>query len=128
MNTFTLVRTEHLNHHGFLFGGQLLKWVDELAWLAASRDYPGHTLVTRAIEQVEFRKRVINGSILRFEIDRGKQGKSSVVYHIEVFADSPGAAAEDNVFSTRITFVCIDAAGNKCALPVLDRVRSTECL
>jgi len=128
MNTFTLVRTEHLNHHGFLFGGQLLKWVDELAWLAASRDYSGHTLVTRAIDTVNFRKRVVNGSILRFEIIRGQQGVSSVAYGVEVWADSPGAADEEQVFSTQLTFVCLDAAGNKCALPTLDRIRSEECL
>ena len=39
MDTFTLVRTGHLNHQGNLFGGQLLKWVDEYAWFAATRDY-----------------------------------------------------------------------------------------
>lgn len=128
MNTFALVRTEHLNHHGYLFGGQMLKWVDELAWLAASRDYAGSSLVTRAIEQVEFRKRVVNGSILRFEIERGKQGKSSVCYQVEVFADSPGSREEESVFFTRITFVSIDADGDKAPLPVLDRVRSSECL
>lgn len=31
MENFTLVRPEHLNHHGYLFGGVLLKWVDEYA-------------------------------------------------------------------------------------------------
>jgi len=28
MNNFTLVRPEHLNYHGYLFGGMILKWVD----------------------------------------------------------------------------------------------------
>jgi len=128
MNTFTLVRTEHLNHHGYLFGGQMLKWVDELAWLAASRDYPGNSLVTRAIDQSDFRNRVVNGSILRFEINRGKQGSSSVVYHVEVFADAPGTTDEEPVFSTKITFVCLNANGEKCLLPQIDRIRSQECL
>jgi acyl-CoA hydrolase len=40
MQTFTTVRPEHLNYHGFLFGGQLLLWVDEFAWMAAARDNP----------------------------------------------------------------------------------------
>lgn len=128
MNTFTLVRTEHLNHHGYLFGGQMLKWVDELAWLAASRDYPGNTLVTRAIDQSEFRNRVVNGSILRFEISRRRQGNSSVVYHVEVFADAPASTEEEPVFSTKITFVCLNAAGEKCLLPQIERIRSQECL
>ena len=50
MDTFTLVRTEHLNHHGKLLGGQLLKWVVEFAWLAAARDFCGSVLVTRAMD------------------------------------------------------------------------------
>ena len=57
METFALVRPEHLNHHGFLFGGALLKWVDEFAWLVASRDYPGCTFVTVAMDDIVFRER-----------------------------------------------------------------------
>ena len=41
MNNYAIVRQEHLNHYGFLFGGALLLWVDEYVWLAASLDFPG---------------------------------------------------------------------------------------
>ena len=42
-----LVRPEHLNHHGFLFGGRLLEWLDEQAYIAAiSRLNPEANLVT----------------------------------------------------------------------------------
>ena len=36
MESYKVVRPEHLNHFGHLFGGCLLKWVDEIAWIAAS--------------------------------------------------------------------------------------------
>ena len=68
METFTLVRPEHLNHHGQLFGGRLLEWVDEFAWLAAARDYPSNELVTRAMDSIDFKYGIPNGSILRFSI------------------------------------------------------------
>ena len=58
MDAYTLVRTEHLNHNGKLFGGQLLKWVDEYAWLAAAKEFPCNILVTRAMEHIEFRHTV----------------------------------------------------------------------
>ena len=35
-----LVLPQYLNHYGFLFGGHLLKWVDEYAYIAASMEYP----------------------------------------------------------------------------------------
>jgi acyl-CoA hydrolase len=67
MESYKLVLPEHLNHYGYLYGGNLLKWVDEIGWIAASRDYPGYNFVTVAMDRVEFRKSVREGTILRFE-------------------------------------------------------------
>jgi len=117
MDTFTLVRPEHLNHHGYLFGGQLLKWVDELAWLAASRDYRGVKFVTIGMEQIHFRHPVVNGSILRFRIDYRQHTTTSVTYAVDVFADAPGAEREIHVFDNLVTFVSIDDRGEKTPLP-----------
>lgn len=124
MNNFTLVRPEHLNHHGYLFGGNLLKWVDEFAWLVASRDFTGCTLVTVGMDEIAFRKRVVSGSILRFAIEPLRVGGTSVRYQVQVFADAPGAAVEEEVFSTTITFVNLDERGNKCSLPRGGKLRS----
>ena len=128
MNTFTIVRPEHLNHHGYLFGGQLLKWVDEFAWLVAARDFTGCTLVTRAMDHIEFTTRVMPGAILRFSVLAEKVGTTSVTYKVMVFADEPGAHEERPVFSNRITFIRLDADGNKKALPKTDPagLRSTR--
>jgi acyl-CoA hydrolase len=116
MENFTLVRPEHLNHHGYLFGGVLLKWVDEFAWMAASRDYPGSTFVTVGMDKVAFRHRVVNGAILRFQILPLERGRTSLTYAVEVFAAPPGSADEQRVFSTRVTFVRIDGEGKKISL------------
>ncbi|MDD2284910.1 MAG: acyl-CoA thioesterase [Paludibacter sp.] len=123
-----MVRSEHLNHHGYLFGGIMLKWIDEFAWIVAARDFVGCTLVTRAMDRIVFSKQVKNGSILRFSILPWKQGTTSVTYQVEVFADGPGETEEKGVFSTHVTFVCIDDQGAKKALPVRKRYRSQEIL
>jgi len=120
MNTFTIVRPEHLNHHGYLFGGQLLKWVDEFAWIVAARDFTGCTLVTRAMDKIEFRTRVMPGAILRFSILPKKIGTTSVTYKVVVFADEQGAEKERQVFSNCITFIRLDASGAKKSLPHSD--------
>ncbi|BCR04109.1 acyl-CoA thioesterase [Desulfuromonas versatilis] len=124
MDNFTIVRTEHLNHHGYLFGGALLKWIDEYAWLVASLDFTGCTLVTIAMDDIQFKHRVRNGSILRFSILPQRQGRTSVTYGVEVFADEPGGPEEKKVFSTTITFVRVDEEGNSQPLPKLERMRS----
>jgi acyl-CoA hydrolase len=117
MNNFCFVRPEHLSHQGFLFGGQLLKWIDEFTWLAAARDYPGTILVTRAMDNIQFRKRVSNGAILRFEIQQQKRGTTSVTYTAVVFASNQSSRDEDAVFSTHVSFVSVDNNGNKIPLP-----------
>ncbi len=117
MDLFTLVRSEHLNHHGYVFGGCMLKWVDEYAWLTAAREYPGYTLVTVAMNNIVFKHSVKNGSILRFSVIRERQGTTSVTYTVNVYADAPGATHEQQVFVTLVTFACVDAHGKKRALP-----------
>jgi acyl-CoA hydrolase len=127
MDTFTIVRPEHLNHHGYLFGGQLLKWVDEDAWLVAARDFPGYMLVTRAMDQIDFRNRIVNGSILRIHILPHRQGETSITYRVEVFAQEPGSVEEQIVFTNHVTFACVDERGKKRPLPRMQRYTSQGC-
>ncbi len=124
MNSFNSVRSEHLNSHGYLFGGQMLYWVDELAWLTAARDFPGYRLVTRGMDRISFEKAVPNGSILRFHILPARQGESSIQYAVDVYADAPGAETEVLVFSTKVTFVSVGCDGGKVVLPGKGKLRS----
>ncbi|HUW56373.1 MAG TPA: acyl-CoA thioesterase [Planctomycetota bacterium] len=115
MENYALVRPEHLNHYGHLFGGVLLKWVDEYAWLAASRDYPGCRFVTVGMDRVEFKHPVGPGAILRFHITRAKEGTTSVTYAVEVLSRGVDAPDETSIFTTHVTFVSVDEQGKKCA-------------
>ena len=126
MNNYAIVRQEHLNHYGFLFGGALLQWVDEYAWLVASRDFPGCPLVTVGMDNLSFRRPVENGSILRFHIKAIGRGESSVQYSVEVYADAPGATEEVDVFSTTITFAHVNTDGQKQPLPHMETLRSEK--
>ncbi len=117
MNNYTLVRPEHLNHHGNLFGGAMLKWVDEFAWLAASKEFRGCKLVTVAMNEIRFSKQVPLGAILRFSIEFVRQGETSATYHVNVYSDEPGKERERPVFANSITFVRVDDHGRKAKLP-----------
>lgn len=117
MESYKLVLPEHLNHYGYLFGGNLLKWIDEYAWIAASREYPGCRFVTIGMDGVEFRKSVRNGAILRFDVERTRVGNTSVQYTATVYADDIETGREEVVFTTRVTFVNVDAEGRKTPLP-----------
>ncbi len=117
MQSTALVRTEHLNHYGRLFGGQLLRWVDEFAWIAATRDFPASRFVTRAMDKVEFRHQVKNGEILTFDVHRSGCGRSSVRYQVTVRAQSPAENMEERqVFSTEVVFAAVDENGRKAMI------------
>ena len=117
MENYKLVMPEHLNHYGFLFGGNLLKWVDETAWIAASQDYAGCNFVTIGMDRVEFRKSIRQGTVLRINAEKSRTGNTSVQYTVTVFAGNIEAGTEEAVFSTTITFVRINADGKKIILP-----------
>ncbi|MCW8131207.1 MAG: acyl-CoA thioesterase [Planctomycetota bacterium] len=101
-----LVRPEHLNHHGSLFGGRLLEWLDEQAYIAAITrlDYRAN-LVTVAIDNVEFHQQVRKGAVLRFRSMLVHVGRTSLTVHTEV-ALMP---SELNIFEAYVTFVALDA-------------------
>lgn len=113
MTTYKLVRPEHLNQADGLFGGYLLLWVDEVAWIAISMEYPKRRFVTIGMSEVEFRKPARSGSILRFEVERLREGRTSVTHAVQVFCRPPCCEEEYQIFSTQITFVRVDAAGQK---------------
>ncbi len=117
MENYKLVLPENLNQYGFLFGGYLLKWVDEYAWIAASLDYPKCNFVTVGLDKVEFKKNVKKGAILRFIVDKAKTGNTSIQYSVSVFSGRGERDKENLIFSTCVTFVCTDEEGNKILLP-----------
>jgi acyl-CoA hydrolase len=102
-----------MNHYGLLFGGNLLKWVDETAWMAVSIDYPGARFVTIGMDRVEFKKGVTGGSILRFEVTRQRVGTTSVTYAAEVSRRELHQSEDVLIFTTDITFVRVDESGAK---------------
>lgn len=117
MENYKLILPEHLNHYGYLFGGNLLQWVDETAWIAASLDYPDCNFVTIGMDRVEFRRSVRQGSILRIDARRSRVGNTSVQYAVTVLPGKAEAGTEEPIFTTHITFVCIDEEGRKKRLP-----------
>ncbi|NTV12622.1 MAG: acyl-CoA thioesterase [Desulfobulbaceae bacterium] len=116
MENHKLVMPEHLNHYGFLFGGNLLKWVDEYAYIAAAMEYPGSNFVTIGMDRVEFRRSVRQGTILIFLVDPISRGRTSLQYSVHVYR---GDTSEyDNlIFSTTVAFVRVDQDGKKILLP-----------
>jgi acyl-CoA hydrolase len=113
MKHYKLVLPEFMNEQGALFGGNLLKWIDEFAYVTVSLDYPGNRFVTVSLDNVVFRKPIQVGYILCFNVERTRMGTTSIEYKVEVFNSKEDAAGKNLLFETRIVFVNVDTAGIK---------------
>lgn len=117
MDHHKLVLPEHINHYGFLFGGWLLQWIDEFAYITATVEFPGLKFVTVAMADVQFKRRISSGEVLRFAVERARLGRTSVQYRVRAYGlvvnEDPGTV----LFETTITFVSVDEAGHKVPIP-----------
>lgn len=116
MKTHRLVLPEDLNHYGYLFGGRLLRWVDEACWIAASLDYPTCKFVTVGMDDVSFNSQINNGDIIAIDSTKEKVGNTSLGYRVTV---CKGRNCDSILFSTLVTFVNLDENGKKSPIPKL---------
>jgi len=113
MNHHKLVLPEYINDQGNLFGGYLLKWIDEFAYITASLDYPGNRFVTVSLDNVVFQEPISCGDILCFTINKEKLGNTSVRYAVTVVNEREVEENRKILFQTGITFVNVSASGKK---------------
>ena len=117
MEHHKIVLPECMNDQGTLFGGYLLKWLDEFAYVTVNIEFPGHHFVTIGLDDITFRHPIACRQILRFVVARTRLGNMSVDYNVDIFATSPAQQFDGPVFATQIAFVSIAADGNKIPIP-----------
>ena len=119
MKHHKLILPEFMNEQGVLFGGYLLKWIDEFAYVTASLDFPGNRFVTVSLDNVVFRKPIKTGYILCFDVARDRVGTTSVRYTIKVYNAKDPSMKDELLFETNIVFVNIDEQGKKEAIRII---------
>jgi len=116
MDHYKLVLPEYMNAQGSLFGGYLLKWLDEFAFITANVEFPDCRFVTIAMHNVEFRHPIACGQILRFSVKQARLGNTSVEYQVDVSDARSDDGGSRVLFATNITFVNVADSGEK--LPI----------
>ena len=100
-SNYFLVRHKDLNHAGTLFGGAMMAWADELAYIAASLSYPGCDFVTKVFETFDFIKGPVHGAIVRIDAQVVSRGNTSV----RVQVSGKWAVDGQPIFSTHAVMV-----------------------
>jgi len=108
---FRIVRPQHLNQYGALFGGFLLQMIDEQAFIVCHRRYPGRNFVTRAMANVEFHASATLGDLLETIARIERVGRTSVSVRVQVFICDPENRSRRLSFDGVVTMVSIDQSG-----------------
>lgn len=78
------VKPEDLNPNNTLFGGSLLKWIDEEAVIYAIIQLDNPHVVTKLISEVEFINAPVQGDIIEMGFTATHFGKTSITLKCEV--------------------------------------------
>lgn len=78
------VKPEDLNPNGTLFGGSLLKWIDEEAAIYAICQLDNKRVVTKYMSEINFLSSAKQGDIIELGITATKFGTTSITLCCEV--------------------------------------------
>ncbi len=103
-----LIKPENLNARNTLFGGALLRWIDEEAGIYAMTKLDTKKVVTKYISEIDFISSAVQGDVIEIGLGFKKIGRTSISFSCEV----------RNVFSKQtiikienIVFVRVDENG-----------------
>lgn len=82
--TRKLIRPTDLNANNTLFGGSLLKWIDEEAGIYAMSKLNTQQVVTKYISEIDFISSATQGDIVQIGLEFIKVGQTSITFACEV--------------------------------------------
>jgi acyl-CoA thioesterase YciA len=106
------VRPEDLNAHGTLFGGSLLRWIDEEAAIYAIIQLGNPRAVTKYMSEIDFASSARQGDLIEIGIRATRFGRTSLTMRAEV----RNMITRGRILAIEeIVFVSVDAAGKPLA-------------
>lgn len=78
------IRPEDLNANGSLFGGSLLRWIDEEAAIYAILQLGNNSVVTKYMSEINFVSSARQGDIIEMGLRATRFGRSSLTMRAEV--------------------------------------------
>ncbi len=113
-----LMTPDMMNFSGKVHGGAILKLLDQVAYVCASR-YAGNYVVTLSVDQVFFRHPIHVGELVSFFANINYTGKSSMEVGIKVISEDTKTRATNHVLSSYFTMVAVDEHSKSVSIPEL---------
>ena len=113
-----LMTPTDLNFLGFVFGGTILKLMDNIAYICAKR-HSNSDCITASFERVDFRDHIYVGELVTLSASVNYVGKTSMEIGIRVCAENLTTNDVRHTNSSYVTMVAIDKKGKPQAVPAL---------
>ena len=110
-----LICPAHINHYGRLFGGQLLKWIDELAGIVAIR-HCDSLVTTAAIDNLQFQAPAYSGDMIVLKGWVTYVGHTSMEVRVDTFREALDGTRE-LINRAYMDMVRIDSEGRPMEVP-----------
>ena len=112
-----LICPAHINSYGRLFGGQLLKWIDELAGIVAIR-HSGSIVTTAAIDYLQFKAPAYTGDLIMLRGFITSVGRTSMEVRVGTFVETTDGQHK-MINQAYIDLVAIDRDGTPLEVPLI---------
>lgn len=116
-HVFKAVFPNTTNHHDTLFGGTAMQWMDEVAFIAATR-FSRKKLVTVAVDQIAFKHPIPAGTIVELVAMITEVGNTSMKVRVHIFVEEMYSFGRERAITGDFTFVAVD--DQKRPLKIID--------
>lgn len=113
-----LVLPSHTNPLGTAFGGQIMAWIDICAGIAAQR-HARQITVTASMDDLHFRSPIRQGEVVILKAQVNRAFHTSMEVGVRVEAENPLTGERRHCSSAYLTFVAVDARGQRVLIPHL---------
>ena len=110
-----LVFHENVNDQGTLFGGHALKWMDEVAYIAA-KQFTQQRMVTVSAERVKFLLAIPLGSIVKVRAKILSAGPVKLIISTEIWLEVNQEPGSIKAIEGKFIFASIDETGHPVRL------------
>lgn len=112
---FKAVFPNTTNHYDTLFGGTAMQFMDEVAFITATR-YSRQRMVTVSSDRIDFTKPIPAGTIVELVGKVVHLGTTSLKVKVEIFIEEMYSYHRERAVNGVFTFVAIDADKNPIKL------------
>lgn len=103
-----LVFPQDTNPLGTLYGGTALQWMDEVAFLTATR-YARQQVVTVSMDRVDFKVPIPQGAIVELVGTIAGVGRTSMVVDVHILIEDAMDGTQQLAIQGRLVMVAVDA-------------------